>query len=70
MTWGHSIFPVRRMEAAAHGRLRGIGFACYIEICAGGEVETATVHVAAMVAALSASASRAPGRAMKLPLPR
>ena len=38
-------FPARRAAAAARGRWRGIGLAYYIEICAGGTAETATVEV-------------------------
>ncbi|MFP6808578.1 MAG: xanthine dehydrogenase family protein molybdopterin-binding subunit [Pseudomonadales bacterium] len=30
---GYSEFPARKEEAAARGKLRGIGFSCYIEAC-------------------------------------
>ncbi len=38
-------FPARRREAEARGRLRGIGFANYIEITSGFPFERAEVHV-------------------------
>ncbi|ESR25691.1 xanthine dehydrogenase family protein molybdopterin-binding subunit [Lutibaculum baratangense] len=38
-------FPARRAESEARGRLRGIGMATYIEACAGGGPETATLSV-------------------------
>ncbi|CAK0771536.1 aerobic carbon-monoxide dehydrogenase large subunit [uncultured Gammaproteobacteria bacterium] len=40
-------FAARRVEAAGRGRRRGLGLACYIEACAGGSPEQATVRVAA-----------------------
>ncbi len=36
-------FPARRAEAAARGRLRGIGMAVYTERCGGGAPETAEI---------------------------
>lgn len=38
-------FPARRAEAAARGRLRGIGLASYIEACGGGSGEDCAVRV-------------------------
>ncbi len=38
-------FEARRREAAARGRLRGIGMATYVEVCGGGSPETAQVVV-------------------------
>jgi len=37
-------FPARRAEAAARGKLLGLGIATYIEACAGGAPETATLR--------------------------
>jgi len=42
----HQGFPARRRLSAARGRLRGFGFACYIEACGAGAGERAVVHVA------------------------
>ncbi|HYC02486.1 MAG TPA: xanthine dehydrogenase family protein molybdopterin-binding subunit [Azospirillaceae bacterium] len=39
-------FEARRREAAARGKLRGLGIACYIEACSGGGPEQATVELA------------------------
>ncbi|MDQ4059774.1 MAG: molybdopterin-dependent oxidoreductase, partial [Pseudomonadota bacterium] len=38
-------FASRRRESEARGRVRGIGLSCYIEACAGGEAEPATVRL-------------------------
>src|SRR5690606_15939336 len=38
-------FEARRRAARSRGKLRGIGLACYIERCAGGEGEAARVTV-------------------------
>ncbi|HYE50948.1 MAG TPA: xanthine dehydrogenase family protein molybdopterin-binding subunit [Azospirillaceae bacterium] len=40
-------FPARREASKARGRLRGLGFATYIEACSGGGPEQATVEVGA-----------------------
>lgn len=41
--WGG--FPVRRQAAARQGKLRGFGFATYIEACAGGGGEASFVRI-------------------------
>lgn len=40
-------FEARRAEAKARGKLRGFGFASYIEACSGGGPEEATIEMAA-----------------------
>ncbi len=42
--WGQA-FETRRKEAAARGKLRGLGMSYYVERCAGGGGEAATVRV-------------------------
>src|SRR5262249_34556145 len=42
---GREGFAGRQAQSAARGRLRGLGFATYIEACAGGGPESATVTV-------------------------
>ncbi|MGF1592268.1 MAG: xanthine dehydrogenase family protein molybdopterin-binding subunit [Kiloniellaceae bacterium] len=41
----HAGFAARRQEAAARGKLRGLGFACYGEVCGSNGEETARLEV-------------------------
>jgi carbon-monoxide dehydrogenase large subunit len=41
----HADFAARRKDAAAAGRLRGLGFACYGEVCGSNGEETARLEV-------------------------